>query len=101
MKTLASNLDNMGDFPYKDPDTCRYEGSTLIIRGTKSHYVADDVLPVIGRFFPRFVVKDIDCGHWVISEKPEEFRQGEASFSSLVASKLIDRASRSGVLAGS
>lgn len=68
----------MGDFPYKIPDEMRYDGPTLFIRGTKSHYVADDVLPLIGRFFPRFEVKDIDCGHWVISEKPEPFRQGEA-----------------------
>ena len=91
----------MGDFPYKDPDAFRYEGSTLIIRGTQSHYVADDVLPVIGKFFPNFVVKDINCGHWVISEKPEEFRQGEQSFYSYLASVLMDRASCHGVSAGS
>lgn len=68
----------MGDFPYKDPDEVRYDGPTLFVRGTKSHYVADDVLPLVGRFFPRFEVKDIDCGHWVISERPERFRQGKA-----------------------
>lgn len=66
----------MGDFQFKDPDEARYDGPTLFIRGTRSHYVADDVLPLIGRFFPRFEVTDIDCGHWVISEKPEAFRRG-------------------------
>lgn len=76
VKTLSTHLDNMGDFPFKDPDENRYDGPTLIIRGTKSHYVADDVLPLIGRFFPRFELRDIDSGHWVISEKPEAFRQG-------------------------
>lgn len=67
----------MGDFPYKDPSAARYDGSTLVVRGSKSQYVADDVLPVIGQFFPRFILKDIDSGHWVISEQPEAFRQGE------------------------
>ena len=67
----------MGDFPFRNPDEARYDGPTLIIRGTKSHYVADDVLPVIGRFFPRFQLRDIECGHWVISEKPEDFKQCE------------------------
>ena len=67
----------MGDFPFKDPDEARYKGPTLMLRGTKSHYVADDVLPVIGRFFPRFKLANIDSGHWVISEKPEDFRKGE------------------------
>ena len=76
IKTLAASLDHMGDFPFRDPDEARYDGPTLIIRGTKSHYVADDVLPLIGHFFPRFELWDIECGHWVVSEKPEEFRKG-------------------------
>ncbi|KAL8707856.1 MAG: hypothetical protein Q9220_007210, partial [cf. Caloplaca sp. 1 TL-2023] len=75
IKTLASSLGNMGDFPFKDPEEACYKGPTLVIRGTKSHYVADDVLPLIGQFFPKFVLKDIDCGHWVISEDPVAFRQ--------------------------
>ena len=69
----------MGDFPYKNSDSFRYDGPALFLRGTKSHYVADDVLPVIGCFFPKFVMIDIDSGHWIISEKPEEFRRGELS----------------------
>ncbi|PBP16963.1 hypothetical protein BUE80_DR012313 [Diplocarpon rosae] len=31
-------------------------------------------------FFPRFRLADVDCGHWVISEKPEEFRQAVVEF---------------------
>jgi hypothetical protein len=38
--------------------------------------VSDETLPIIGRFFPRFELVDIDSGHWVISEKPEEFIKG-------------------------
>ena len=78
----------MGDFPYKDPDVFRYDGPTLIVRGIKSHYVADDVLPLIGQFFPRFVVRDIDCGHWVVSERPEDFRQGRQSLLPLLRTRL-------------
>lgn len=77
---LAAALDNMADFPFKDPDTARFEKPALFVRGTKSHYVADETLPIIGRFFPRFQVTDIDCGHWVISEKPEEFRKAVVEF---------------------
>ncbi|MCJ1298163.1 hypothetical protein MMC08_000952 [Hypocenomyce scalaris] len=80
IKTLAAALDNLGDFPFKDPDEARYDGPTLFIRGTKSHYVADEVLPLIGRFFPRFELRDIDSGHWVISEKPEPFKQAVVEF---------------------
>lgn len=80
IKVLASSLDYMADFPFRDPDKARYEGPTLFVRGTKSHYVADEALPLIGRFFPRFELLDIESGHWVISEKPEEFRRGVVDF---------------------
>ncbi|KAL9126356.1 MAG: hypothetical protein Q9175_007932 [Cornicularia normoerica] len=80
IKILALSLDKMGDFPFNDPDEAHYDGQTLIVRGTKSHYVADDVLPLIGRFFPSFKLIDIDSGHWVISEKPEAFRQAVVDF---------------------
>ncbi|TKA68451.1 hypothetical protein B0A55_07724 [Friedmanniomyces simplex] len=75
IKYLSAALDNMADFPFKDPEEARYNGPTLMVRGTKSRYVADEMLPTIGRFFPRFQLADIEAGHWVVSEKPEEFRK--------------------------
>ena len=83
--TLASNISKMGLFPFKDPIEVQYEGPTLIVRGTKSLYVTDELLPLIGRFFPRFEVRDIDSGHWVISEKPEAFRKGMSLPSAFLA----------------
>ncbi|TVY49521.1 Abhydrolase domain-containing protein [Lachnellula occidentalis] len=75
LRILGSALDNLGDFPFKDPGEVRFEKPALFVRGTQSKYVPDEALPIIGQFFPRFVLADIDAGHWVISEKPEEFRQ--------------------------
>lgn len=46
----------------------------------------DEALPAIGEFFPRFRLADVDSGHWVISEKPEEFRRGTFCSSSLLLS---------------
>jgi pimeloyl-ACP methyl ester carboxylesterase len=76
LRTLASALDHLGDFPFTDPDKVRFEKRALFVRGTRSKYVPDEALPIIGRFFPRFEVVDIDAGHWVISEQPEAFRKG-------------------------
>lgn len=66
----------MGDFPFRQQDEARYTGPTLFIRSTRSHYVTDKHLPLIGHLFPNFEVCDIDSGHWVISEKPQDFLQG-------------------------
>lgn len=78
---IAKELDNMGDFPFKDPEKARFEKPALFVRGTKSKYVPDEVIPLIGRFFPRFQLADIDAGHWLISEKPEPFLKGESTLS--------------------
>lgn len=77
IETLGKALDNMADFPFRDPDQTRWIGRALFVRGKQSQYCSDDALPIIGRFFPRFEICDIDCGHWVISEKPEDFRRGQ------------------------
>ena len=73
---LAKALDKMADFPFTNPDETRFDKPALFIRGTRSRYVSDETLPIIGRFFPRFELVDIDSGHWVISEKPEQFING-------------------------
>ena len=76
LQTLAKSLPAIADFPFRDPDETRYEGPTLVARGTKSHYVADEWLPLIGRYFPKFELMTLDSGHWVMAEKFEEFRKG-------------------------
>lgn len=80
IKYLSDALNNMADFPFTNPDEARWENPALFVRGTKSHYVADEMLPIVGRFFPRFELRDVECGHWVISEKPEDFRKGELQY---------------------
>lgn len=78
LSIIASSLNNLGDFPFKDPGAVRFEKRALFVRGTKSKYVPDEALPIIGQFFPRFELADIDAGHWLISEQPEAFRRGKS-----------------------
>jgi len=80
LKILGTSLDNLGDFPFKDPSEVRFEKPALFVRGTKSKYVPDEALPIVGQFFPLFELADIDAGHWVISEQPEAFRRAVVEF---------------------
>jgi pimeloyl-ACP methyl ester carboxylesterase len=77
---LGKSLDNMGDFPYRNPAERRFNKRALFVRGTRSKYVPDEVLPLIGEFFPRFTLVDIDAGHWVTSEKPQDFIRAVVEF---------------------
>lgn len=72
LATLARQMDQMGDFPFTDPEQARFEGPCLVVRGSESRYVADETLPIFGKFFPRFEVVDVKAGHWVVSEAFEE-----------------------------
>lgn len=68
----------MADFPFPESETgsVRFDGPTLFVRGTRSRYVSDDTVPAIRLFFPNYRLADVEAGHWLISEKPEDFRQG-------------------------
>jgi esterase len=50
-----------------------YNGPTLFVRGSKSHYVKDDDRQRIKQLFPNSSLVTMDTGHWVQAEKPQEF----------------------------
>lgn len=77
LSVIGSSLDEMADFPYQEPGQVTYEGPTLFVRGTKSRYVSNETIPAIKKFFPNSQIADVEAGHWLISENPEAFRQGE------------------------
>ncbi|GAB47573.1 alpha/beta fold hydrolase [Mobilicoccus pelagius] len=61
----------VGDIPH---DEGEFDGPVLWVAGSESGYVTEDSEPVMRRLFPRtrkVVVKG--SGHWVHSQKPEEF----------------------------
>lgn len=77
LSVLGESLDDMADFPWSESGSVKYDGPTLMVRGTKSKYVSDDTIPAIKQFFPNSEIADVEAGHWLISENPEGFRQGK------------------------
>ncbi|QBM91072.1 Pimeloyl-ACP methyl ester carboxylesterase [Metschnikowia aff. pulcherrima] len=64
---------NIANWPY-DHNVAKWtKGPTLFVRGTNSNYVPDEAIADIANYFPNFEIRDIEAGHWVISEKPAEF----------------------------
>lgn len=72
LETLGKSLGYVSEFEYL-PSEYRYSGPTLLIRGSKSRFVPDEALPLMGELFPRFTVVDVEAGHWLISENPKAF----------------------------
>ncbi|KAJ5919416.1 Alpha/beta hydrolase fold-1 [Penicillium verhagenii] len=80
LSVIGDSLDNMADFPFRESDAVQYNGPTLFVRGTKSKYITNDTIPAIKKFFPNAEIADVEAGHWLISEKPEDFRQAVVKF---------------------
>ena len=69
---LHGSLRQIGDFP--DLTGSTFDGPTLWVGGSESAYITDEAEPRMRELFPgtrRVTVKG--SGHWVHSEKPQEF----------------------------
>ncbi|GJJ78962.1 hypothetical protein EMPS_11321 [Entomortierella parvispora] len=70
--TLGDSLEKLGQFDFV-PGVDKFDGKTLFIRGVKSKYIQEKEINLIHSFFPNARIEDMDTGHWVHAEKPEEF----------------------------
>ncbi|MCK2183128.1 alpha/beta fold hydrolase [Halomonas getboli] len=51
-----------------------FEGPTLVVRGSRSPYVTDAMLPALREVLPNAELETLDAGHWLHAERPEEFQ---------------------------
>ncbi|OGE56236.1 hypothetical protein PENARI_c003G02016 [Penicillium arizonense] len=76
---LEKAMGPLGDFPDKDA-FLKFNSPTLFLRGLQSHYIPDTAFPLISSLFPQSKIVDIDCGHWIVQDRPEEFRKAVVDF---------------------
>ncbi len=78
LKGITSHYSNIWE-PVKGGRV--YSGPALFIRGGASDYVKDEYIPLIMQLFPAAELKTLEgAGHWVHSEKPDEFTELVSSF---------------------
>ncbi|KAK9577587.1 hypothetical protein V6Z90_009266 [Aspergillus fumigatus] len=76
---LKTALTPLGDFPHKN-EAVQFHNPILFIRALRSHYIPEASIPLISSFFPQSRIVNIDCGHWVVQERPEELRSAVVDF---------------------
>jgi len=74
LSVIGDAISEIGNFPY-EPAERTWDGRTLFIKGTKSRYINRRNIPLAKEHFPRMVQVELDAGHWVHAEKPNEFRE--------------------------
>ncbi len=56
------------------PDTAKYKGPSLFVKGASSNYILPEDYPLIKKHFPEAIIKTIpNAGHWVHAENPTGF----------------------------
>ncbi|PVU99775.1 hypothetical protein BB559_000423 [Furculomyces boomerangus] len=68
---LKNSMADISDWPFIS--TLRYLGPSTLIAGKHSTYINETVLSAYMNHFPNSSVSFLETGHWVHSEKPEEF----------------------------
>lgn len=72
LELLYASLPQIADFP--DQVGATFDGPTLWIAGGRSEYVTDDVVPIMRSLFPNVRKSTVkQAGHWVHSQRPQEF----------------------------
>ncbi|XP_005080407.1 protein ABHD11 [Mesocricetus auratus] len=78
LETLAQHLDKILTFPQQCES---YSGPTLFLIGGNSKYVKPSHHSEIRRLFPQAQIQTVpNAGHWVHSDKPQDFMDAISSF---------------------
>ncbi|PIL35643.1 hypothetical protein GSI_02372 [Ganoderma sinense ZZ0214-1] len=73
VQLLGDSIPEIGGFPWS-PGERTFDGPTLFIKGTKSKYINRHNVDSAKAFFPNMILEELDAGHWVHSERPNEFK---------------------------
>ncbi|XP_053376156.1 protein ABHD11-like isoform X2 [Mercenaria mercenaria] len=72
LDAIINNLHDLSSFPLFEEE--QYYGRCLFIGGGNSDYIREEHYPLIKSLFPLAETQHIpDAGHWVHSEKPQQF----------------------------
>ncbi|RKF65919.1 Abhydrolase domain-containing protein C22H12.03 [Golovinomyces cichoracearum] len=80
LEILNRSLTTLRNFPIQELESHKFKKPSLFVRGTKSNFIPDHLLPGIEKFFPQYKLVGIEAGHWVISDSPDEFRKAVIQF---------------------
>ncbi|KAH7928116.1 alpha/beta-hydrolase, partial [Leucogyrophana mollusca] len=70
---LKEGRPHIESFPYA-PGERIWEGHTLFVKGTRSSFINHKNIPFIRQCFPNTSLEELDTGHWVHAERPNEFK---------------------------
>jgi len=71
---LKEGRPEIESFPYA-PGERTWNGNALFVKGAKSKFINRHNKPLIENFFSRHIIEELDTGHWIHAEMPNEFME--------------------------
>ncbi|CDK28973.1 unnamed protein product [Kuraishia capsulata CBS 1993] len=71
LDTIYDHMVDIRGWPFSDDDT--FEKRSLFIKADHSPFVSEEEIPMIKQHFPNYDFVSMNSGHWVVTEKPDEF----------------------------
>ncbi|KAG6369695.1 Alpha/Beta hydrolase protein [Boletus reticuloceps] len=71
---LKEGRPEIESFPYV-PGERAWSGHALFVKGSKSKFINRHNKPLIKDFFPESAIEELDAGHWIHAEMPNEFKK--------------------------
>jgi hypothetical protein len=76
LEILKNAMGPLGDFPYDIGNVPAFQDPTLFLRALQSNFIPQSSFPLISKFFPKSKIVDMECGHWIVQDKPQQFKEG-------------------------
>ena len=71
LKSISENIHEVGKAL---PETARFDGATLFLKGSNSSYITERDTELIRKHFPDTEIEIIEnAGHWLHAENPQDF----------------------------
>ncbi|KAK6458641.1 Alpha/Beta hydrolase protein [Scheffersomyces xylosifermentans] len=73
-------LNNLGAWPADKVEGRKFDKPVLVMGAKHSKFVLPEYLPEFKKYFSNLSYQEFDCGHWIVTDMPEEFVKSSINF---------------------
>ncbi|ODV78953.1 alpha/beta-hydrolase, partial [Suhomyces tanzawaensis NRRL Y-17324] len=66
-------LRDLGEWPAEAVDGKVFTKPTVVMAAKHSNFIRSTHRPAFEKYFPQVEFQEFDCGHWIVTDKPNEF----------------------------
>ncbi|KAK6464463.1 Alpha/Beta hydrolase protein [Scheffersomyces coipomensis] len=73
-------IEKMGQWPLEQVSGLKFTKPVLVMAAKHSNFVQPQYKPLFEEYFTDLTYHEFDCGHWIVTDKPDEFIKETVNF---------------------